>query len=294
MTLQLRKAERSKVKLKIGMGGISGSGKTYSALLMASGISSSWDKIAVIDTENMSADLYAHLGSYNVITITPPFTPEKYIEAIKLCEDSGMEVVIIDSCTHVWNGEGGLLEYQAELGGRYQDWKKTTPRYQRWLNAILQSKCHMICTTRRKTTYSMETENGKSKVTKKGLDDEIRGGFEYEMSLTFGLDINNFAESEKNRTTIFKDGVAFKITSDTGRALMEWANTGVEAKEIVFEPTETRDPVNPVTLKRLEERADLKTINEVCGLSLKKIENITQTEATACLVKLMSLKSNKA
>src|SRR3954470_15518841 len=105
----LRKATRQKTKIRIGLSGPSGSGKTMSALLLASGMAP-WEKIAVIDTENGSADLYSHLGDYSVITLTAPFTPERYIEAIAACEAAGMEVIVLDSVTHEWDGKGGCLE----------------------------------------------------------------------------------------------------------------------------------------------------------------------------------------
>ena len=96
--------------MKLGLQGPSGSGKTYSALLLANGLSDDWNKIAVIDTENGSADLYAHLGNYQVLQLTKPFTPERYIEAIETCEKQGMKVVIIDSISTEWEGSGGILE----------------------------------------------------------------------------------------------------------------------------------------------------------------------------------------
>src|SRR3954447_3869692 len=98
-SLTLRKAAREKTKIRVGLSGPSGSGKTYSALLLASGMAS-WDKIAVIDTENGSGDLYDHLGPHNVLPLAAPFSPERYIEAIDACAKAGMEVVIIDSVTH--------------------------------------------------------------------------------------------------------------------------------------------------------------------------------------------------
>ena len=83
--MELRNVERRQAKIKLGMQGPSGSGKTYGALLIAYGLTNDWSKIAVIDTENHSADLYAHLGNYKVLSLVPPFTPEKYITAIKVC-----------------------------------------------------------------------------------------------------------------------------------------------------------------------------------------------------------------
>jgi AAA domain len=106
--MQLYKAERKKARIKMALQGPSGSGKTMSALLIAFGLCGEWNKIAVIDTENHSADLYAHLGGYNELSVSSPFTPEKYIEAITVCENAGIEVIIIDSISHEWEGIGGI------------------------------------------------------------------------------------------------------------------------------------------------------------------------------------------
>ncbi|MGN6400960.1 MAG: AAA family ATPase [Flavisolibacter sp.] len=228
--MQLQTAERKRVKLRLNIASPSGFGKTYSSLLIAYGITDNWQKIAVIDTENDSASLYSHLGSFKTLVLKPPFTPDRYIEAIKVCEDADIEVIIIDSITHVWKGQGGLLEYQNALGGRYQDWAKATPLYQKWLNAILQSKCHIITTNRKKQGYNMITEGNKTKVEKAGMDDEIRDGYEYEM--TVALEIINdkhFARASKDRTQLFVDKPEFLVTIDTGKAIINWCNAGINS-----------------------------------------------------------------
>jgi hypothetical protein len=227
--MQLQNAERKKVKLRLNIASPSGFGKTYGALLIAYGITGNWPKIAVIDSENDSASLYSHLGDFKTISLTPPFSPDRYIEAIKICEDAGMEVIIIDSITHIWKGQGGILEYQNALGGRYQDWAKATPLYQRFLAAILQSKSHVITTNRKKQGYNMITEGNKTKVEKAGLDDEIRDGYEYEM--TVALEIVNdkhLARASKDRTGLFVDKPEFVITVETGSAILNWCNQGKE------------------------------------------------------------------
>ena len=105
--MNIRKAERKQAKIRLALQGPSGSGKTYSSLLIARGLVDDWPKVVIIDTENFSADLYAHLGSFNVLSTTPPYSPEKYIEAITACIEAGMEVIIIDSISHEWDGQGG-------------------------------------------------------------------------------------------------------------------------------------------------------------------------------------------
>lgn len=227
MALQLRKAERRQAKMRVGITAPSGGGKTYSALLIAHGLSSAWERVALIDTENGSGELYAHLGPYNVVTLEAPFTPERYIEAITACHKAGMEVIVIDSATHEWDGAGGCLEIKDSLGGKYQDWAKVTPRHQKFLNAILQSDCHVVTTTRRKQDYEMTKDgNGKVSVEKMGLKEVQRDGFEYELTLNFELDIRHNAVASKDRTGLFMDRPAFVITTETGRTLKAWCESG--------------------------------------------------------------------
>ena len=230
--MQLQQAERKRVKLRLNIASPSGFGKSYSALQMAYGITNNWSTICVVDTENDSASLYAHLGNFNTVRLDPPFTSERYIEAIKLSEKSGMELIIIDSITHLWKGQGGILDYQSSLGGRYQDWAKATPLYQKWLNTILQSNCHIITTNRKKQGYNMITENNRTKVEKAGLEDEIRDGYEYEM--TVALEIINdkhLAKASKDRTGLFTDKPEFVITPQTGKMILEWCNSGVASQD---------------------------------------------------------------
>src|SRR6266511_4630310 len=113
--MQLQQASRKNAKIKMALQGPSGSGKTYGALLLAFGLCNDWTKIAVIDTENHSSELYAHLGNYKVLHLQAPFSPERYIEAIKVCEKAGIEVIIIDSISHEWEGIGGILEVHGNM-----------------------------------------------------------------------------------------------------------------------------------------------------------------------------------
>jgi hypothetical protein len=225
--MELKKAQRKTVKLRMGLSGASGFGKTYSALLLAHGMTNDWTKIAVIDTENGSVELYSNLGEFNVITLCTPFSPERYIEAIKTCENAGMEVIIIDSITHEWDGVGGCLDILTALGGKYQDWSKVTPRHQKFVDSILQSKCHIITTVRRKQDYEMTTENGKTKVQKVGTKEQTREGFEYELTLNLEfLNDNHLVKASKDRTGLFMNKPEFVITGETGKEIMNWCNTG--------------------------------------------------------------------
>jgi hypothetical protein len=232
--MQLRKATRKKAKIRLGLSAVSGGGKTYSAILIAKGLCGDLSKVAIIDTENGSADLYAHLGDYNVLPLTAPFTPERYIEAIRACEKEGMEVIIVDSISHEWDGKGGCLEIVEQLGGKYQDWAKVTPRHQAFIEAILHSSAHIITTVRRKQDYEMTKDsNGKIKVEKGGLREITREGFEYELTINLELDMKHNATASKDRTNLFMNKPAFVPTEKTGEQIAQWCEQGEEEFNVI-------------------------------------------------------------
>lgn len=249
--MQLRTATRQKAKIRLGLSAVSGGGKTFSALKIAYGITGNWSKVAVIDTENGSADLYAHLGPYNVLPLAAPFHPDRYVQAIKACEEAGIEVIIIDSITHEWDGEGGCLSIAEKLGGKYQDWAKVTPLHQRFVNAILFSTAHVITTVRRKQDFEMTKEpSGRIKVEKAGLKEVTREGFEYELTVNLEIDHNHNARASKDRTGLFMGKGDFTPSEETGKLIAEWCNSGaaeevrkaVEKKQASVE--EVTDAVN--------------------------------------------------
>lgn len=230
--MAFRKAERKQAKLKIGFSAPSGAGKTYSSLLVAYGICGDWNKIAVIDTENGSAELYSDLGEYSVCSITPPYTPQKYIDAIHEAVEAGFEVLIIDSLSHAWSGEGGLLDMQdkavkaSKSGNSYTAWREITPQHNRLVDTILQSDIDIIITTRAKAEYVMSDSNGKQVPKKVGLAPIFRDGLEYELTCFFDLSQDHIATASKDRTKLF-DGQNFIPTAETGKQLANWRNGGV-------------------------------------------------------------------
>lgn len=234
--MQLQTATRKKVKIKLAISAPTGFGKTYSALLLAYGMVNDWTKIAVIDSENDSASLYSDLGPYQTITMTPDYTVAKFKQAVKLCIDAGIELIIVDSTYHYWHGQGGLLEYNNKLGGRYQDWAKTTPLYMEWLNTILQTPVHFICTSRKKQAYEIVKSEGKTTVEKKGMEDEIRSGFDYEMTVAFNIvTAGHLTETSKDRTRLFADKPEFIITSETGVLIKQWCELGIDVAALEAE-----------------------------------------------------------
>ena len=228
------KAERKKAKLRLALSGPSGSGKTMSALLLASGIAP-WEKIAVIDTENRSAELYAHLGAFFVAPLVAPYEAMRYIEAIRTAEEAGFEVIIIDSLSHAWAGEGGMLERQGEWAERtknsYTAWAKVTPDYNRLVDVMLQSSCHIIATMRSKTEYALTTnDKGKLEPRKIGLAPVMRDSISFEFTTMLEIDVERHeAKCDKDRTGLFENKAPFIISADTGKTIKTWLETGKEA-----------------------------------------------------------------
>lgn len=230
--MQIRKAVRKKAKLRLGIVAPSGAGKTYSALLISFGLGG---KVGMIDTENGSGDLYANLGDYDIINITAPYTVQKYREAIRAFEEAGHSTIIIDSLSHAWAGEGGLLDKQGKIadsgkGSSYSAWRTVTPEHNALVESILQSPCHVIATMRAKQEYVQEKDDrtGKTTIKKVGLAPVQRDGMEYEMSIVLDIDINHVAHATKDRTSLL-DGQYFTVTRDTGRQLLNWLEYGEDA-----------------------------------------------------------------
>ena len=270
MALEFKKAKRSQVAIKIGIGGPSGSGKTMSSLLLAYGLVKAehpewsdeecWDKICIIDTENGSGSLYTgesvgetHIGEYNTIDMAPPFTPVSFIDAIHMAEDHNMRVIIIDSLTHAWTGEGGSLDKQGKIASRsgnsYTAWREVTPEHNRLVDTMLQSKCHLIADMRAKQEYEqVKNEKGKSQVKAIGMGVQMRDGIEYEFTTFFMLDYEHTANATKDRTHMF-DGAYFTISPKTGRAFYNWLTTGSPVK-----PAESKPEIQPI--KKAEKKPE--------------------------------------
>lgn len=281
-----RTAERKQAKIRINLSGPSGSGKTFSALKLAYGITGDWARICVIDTEQGSADLYSHLGPYQVITLTPPFSPERYQQALKAAADAA-DVVIIDSASHEWDGEGGILETADKMqGSGIQKWAKLTPIHKAFIGSLLNAPVHLITTTRKKQTWAIgesTNERGKAEVKKLGLADVQREGWEYEFTVAFEIDIAHLATASKDRSGVFMSRMPFTISEETGQELLAWAEGGAvdlkalkqevsrqlgrigvpgdtppaKAKEIIHEQTalEFSDENLPEIVKRLKSLA---------------------------------------
>lgn len=223
------KAERKKAKLRLAMTGVSGSGKTYSALLIAKGMGG---RTAVIDTEHESSSLYANEFEFDSTNLKD-HSPESYIAAINDAVKEGYDNIIIDSLSHVWNyckEEVDVIAAKLFKGNSWAAWSKVTPRYNALIQTIIQCKAHVIVTMRAKTeTAQIEVGNGKKKVVKLGMKTEMRDGIEFEFTTVIDLEHETkVATVSKDRTHIFESREDVPITEDIGRALMDWLMKGVD------------------------------------------------------------------
>jgi AAA domain len=232
-----QKATRKQARLRLALTGPSGSGKTYGALLIAKGLGC---KTAVIDTERGSASLYSNNFDFDVLEIAPPYAPERFIAAIKAAEEAGYGCIIVDSATHEWSGTGGCLEINERLaassyrGNTWSAWNETTPRHRAFIDAMVQSKAHVIATGRSKTETAQQENNGKKSIVKLGIKTEQRDGFEYEFTVV--LDIvhdGHWATASKDRTGLFSDKDPNQISEKTGLDLLDWLNSGESEKEAI-------------------------------------------------------------
>jgi hypothetical protein len=230
---QFTRAERRRVPLRIAITGPTGSGKTYSALRVAFGLG---DRVALIDTENGSGSLYADIGrdgiqEYDVLELRPPFSPEQCQRAVEEAVRQKYDVVIIDSLSHFWAGEGGLLDRKDAMdkrgGSSFKNWGEISKQYERLKGFFLQAPLDVIATMRSKMEYVVEEDPStrKSVPRRIGLAPVMRDGIEYDFTLVFDVAMDHIACASKDRTGLFVDLVA-QLTQEHGRLLASWRASG--------------------------------------------------------------------
>ena len=231
---------RKKSKARIALVGPSGAGKTLSALYMAYGITGDWGKIALIDTEHERARFYAErsdlgTGVFLYAALNPPYSPDRYISFVDQAAEAVGEdgVIIIDSFSHAWDNEGGVLDIKSEIEKRssnqnsFSAWNEAGKIQNNLMNTILSVPCHTIITMRAKMAYTMEeNERGKMQPVKIGLAPVQRENAEYEFDVVLQIGRDHIASASKDTT--FLDKWSGVITPDLGKQLAEWLNDGAE------------------------------------------------------------------
>ena len=222
--IQIRKAQREGARLVIGLAGVSGSGKTYTALQLAYGLTNGRaDKVGFIDTENRRGSLYSDvLGDPFLIgDLHAPFSPQRYIDAIKAFSDAGVEVLVIDSLSHAWEGLGGCQDIAN--ASRFPDWKNAKKEWKRMMDAILQSPCHVILCVRARD--KMDFKDPKNPIPL-GLQPIIEANAMFEMTASAMMhDMGRRQDILKvpaELSSIFT-GQGY-ISADHGRRLRAWVD----------------------------------------------------------------------
>lgn len=233
MSFTFQRAERKKLKLKIGLTGPSGSGKSYSALRLARGLIGPNGKIAFINTERNRGEIYATEFKYDLLELSAPYSPERFMEAIDAAIENKYDIVIIDSASHEWIGEGGILDMSSKMqGNSFANWGKLTPRHDAFIDKITSSDIHTIVCMRGKDEYVLEADEKGRQVPKKiGLGSKQRDGFEYEFHVAWNLSMEHIANSVKDNSHLF-DGRFKQLTEEDGEALKEWATSGKDVTEL--------------------------------------------------------------
>lgn len=229
--MAFKKAERKRAKLRLGIAGPSGSGKTWSALEIATGMGG---KIAMIDTEAGRGELYGEDFEYDVMQLGAPYDPDRYIAAMKQAESAGYDILIIDSLSHAWAGEGGILSIVDRAGSKSftNGWRTATPKQNALVDAIINSKLHIIFTMRSKTEYILETDsNGKQVPKKVGMAPVQRDNLEYECTLYMDMSQEHIAHVSKDNTKLY-DQQYLKPTKEMGQKIMDWLNSGKSKEDI--------------------------------------------------------------
>jgi len=282
---EVKKAQREKMKAVVGFIGPSGAGKTAGALLTAYGLVSEaypnaseeelWDKIGVIDTEHERSKLYANsdfdgtrIGQFLHINFEPPYTTERYELAVQAMKKAGAEVIIVDSLSHNWQGEGGIVEKHGQMSGNsFQNWGKLAPETTQLIKTLTRNNVHIFATLRTKQEYVVEPDNnGKMAPRKVGTKPVQKDEMEYEFMLNFSIGSDHVADTSKDNTRMF-EGNPSKLNPDVGRKLYKWLELGID-----------------VQAEEIQERENL----------LKEIKEIVDASKEAAkMLSEMEFKSNK-
>jgi hypothetical protein len=245
--LIFKRATKKNSKLRLGLIGPAGSGKTYTALTVAKHLGG---RVALVDSENGSASKYANLFDFDVLELQS-FSPTDFVNAIKAAEQAGYDVLIIDSLSHAWSGkQNSALELvdraaaRSKSGNSFAAWREVTPLHNKMVDAIVGANLHVIATLRSKTEYVIEeNERGKKVPRKVGMAPIQRDGLEYEFDVVGDMDWENRLIVTKTRCPELAGAVMHQPGKDFVDVLKAWLDEGSEPEQ---EPPKRTEPVAPI------------------------------------------------
>lgn len=272
---RFKPATRKKLRLRMGLAGPSGSGKSYSGLRFAHALVSPEGRIAGIDSEHESLSKYQGHTTLDGVRfdfdVAPPmksYDPMAYVDLIDEAGQIGYEVLLIDGLSQAWEGVGGALDQVDKSGdtNRYTAWKDVTPRHRRLIDAMLSSPCHIIATLRTKMEYVLEpNDKGKLVPRKVGTKPIQREGMEYEFDVFADIDQGHRLYVTKSRCPEIQDLEVQHPGAQFMRPLIEWLNTGEVLPESM-----------PARLATGEQAQEFARLTELQGKSLDEMRNALQ------------------
>ena len=244
--MPFERATKYQSKLRLALCGIAGSGKTYTALSIATHMAGD-KRIAVIDTERGSARKYSDDFDFDVQELTS-FSPDHYIAAIADAEAADYGVLIIDSLSHAWMGRDGILEIKDRIdkakpnSNGFTNWRSVTPQHNALIDTILDTRLHIIATMRAKMAYAVtQNENGKTKVEKLGMEPIQRDGLDFEFDVVGDLNETNDLIIGKTRCSALKGRVFNEAGADVAAILNDWLATGITPPERAWNKREQQE-----------------------------------------------------
>lgn len=234
MTFVARRATRRGKPLKLAVTGPAGSGKTLAALALARSLHPT-GRVIVADTENGSAELYSDRYEYDAGEIAPPFTTAKYLAALRYAESEGAVCLILDSLSHAWDGDGGILDRKQQEEARggakvngFALWARYKAEWRDLVAAILHSRVDVIVTMRSKVEHVQTERDGRKVVEKLGMAPIVGEGADYEFSVVFDLNAQHVATCSKDRTGMFADPNAMHdlVHENVGERIRKWRDEG--------------------------------------------------------------------
>lgn len=299
--MALKKAKRQQLIGAIALVGPSGAGKTLGALLLAYGMMKEkypeaseedvWNKVGLVDTEHERALIYeamqhqgVKIGQFWHYDLKAPYSLQRFTQAFDELKAEGVEVIITDSTSHAWEGTGGVMDYQQQLGGRFQDWMAANKDAYFPLVSLFTGEkhnLHVINTMRAKQEHAMQPDEvGKMQVVKLGVKPVQRDSFEYEFQVVFNVDMEHLASTSKDNSGLF-EGKREKLTPEHGKLLQQWLGSGkdilAEREAEALKEEENRQALAK-TVRKLEKDANLevfvKTMEEHPAIK-SSVENMS-------------------
>lgn len=297
MSLSFQRASKKSARLRMALIGVAGSGKTYTALSIAQYLGK---KVAVLDTERGSASKYSDLFEFDVLE-PENFSPKTYIDAIEAAAEAGYDVIILDSLSHAWTGQGGALEMVDKAARRSQTsntfgaWRDVTPLHNAMVDAMIGAKIHIIATMRAKTEYVQERDkNGKTTVRKVGMAPVQRDGLEYEFDVVADLDQDNNLLVGKTRCPQIAGMVVNKAGREVATKLNAWLSDGGAPTPEKFAPAVPVEEREPTVVKPNAKTSSTRSRIAAHVDDVRVDETVTSAEASNAAPKVAPIEDDFA